>query len=50
MRFKIQELRFVLKKKKKREQTQGWLDWFSVHLARKTAEAAMTEGRNFKNS
>jgi hypothetical protein len=29
-------------------QTQGWLDWFNVHLARKTAEAAMIEGRNFK--
>jgi hypothetical protein len=29
--------------------THGRSDWSSVHLARKTADAATTEGRNFKN-
>jgi len=28
--------------------TQGWLDWSSVHLAKKTAEAAIRDGRNLR--
>jgi len=35
-------------KREATSQTHGWFDWSIVHLARKTAEAATTEGRNFK--
>lgn len=37
-----------LKQEKGKRQTHGWLDWSSVHLDRKTADAAITEGRKFK--
>lgn len=29
-------------------QTHGWYDWFIVHLARNTADAAVIEGRKLK--
>lgn len=28
--------------------TQGWLDWSSVHLAKKTAEAAIKDGMSLR--